>query len=133
MKRIAQAYTQKNRNFLPLLEYIAQRKENDLIDFLESKNIDVGTSQKSLIGATIKYIGKEHKKGNFQKAIKELYSLHPDKNVILELFSKNNLESFQGKEVKTEKENFLKTPLFRLLAVIVAVLVLIIVISKIGD
>ena len=137
MKRIAQSYNHKPKHLLPLVSYIAKRNENELIDFLENKKIDTGVDTKDVIDAATLYVAKEQRKGNFKKAIKELYNLHPDKKAILELFSAN--ENFEGKETDTNttkeegKANFFKTPLFRLIAVIVAVLLLIFVISKIGD
>jgi len=132
MKRIAQAYTKKPKHLQPLISYIASRQENDLIDFLEKKKIDTGVSTQDLVKAATFYVAKEQKKGNFQKAIKELYNLHPDKWTILELFATQ--ENFEGKEEKANKKtDFFKSPLFRVLVVILSLLVLIVVISKIGD
>lgn len=132
MKRIAQSYNHKPKHLTTLVSYIAKRNENDLIDFLEEKKIDTGVDTKDVIDAATLYVAKEQRKGNFKKVIKELYSLHPDKAAILELFGKEN--SFEGEEgtksEKNTKANFFKTPLFRLLAVIVIVLILIVVISK---
>ncbi|WP_448529639.1 hypothetical protein [Raineya sp.] len=136
MKRIAQSYHHKPKHLLPLVSYIAKRNENELIDFLEKKKVNTGVDTKDVIDATAFYVAKEQRKGNFRKAIKELYNLHPDKEAILELFSKQN--SFEGKEVsvkeeKNEKTNFFKTPLFRLLVVVIVIFVLIVIVSKIGD
>lgn len=136
MKRIAQSYNHKPKHLLPLVAYIAKRNENELIDFLEKKKIDAGVDTKDVIDAAAIYVAKEQRKGNFKKAIRELYELHPDKEAILELFGKQN--SFEGKEKtakdeKNEKPNFFKTPLFRLLVVVVVIFILIVIVSKIGD
>lgn len=137
MKRIAQAYTKKPAHLQPLVSYITRRRENDLIDFLEAKQVDTGTSQKDLIDAAMLYLAQQQKKGNFKKAIKEIYELHPDKNAILQIFAKQ--ENFDGEEKEEPstkpkgKENFFKTPLFRLLAVLLSVLILVVVISKLEE
>lgn len=135
MKRIAQSYNHKPKHLLPLISYIAKRNENSLIDYLENKKIDAGVDTKDVIDAATMHIVKEQRRGNFKKAIKDLYNLHPDKKAILELFAKK--DSFDGEQIskkeETSKGNFFKTPLFRFIAVIVVFLVLIIVISKLGD
>ncbi len=130
MRRIAQSYNHKPKHLLPLISYIAKRNENSLIDYLEGKKIDTGVDTKDVIDSATRYLVKEQRKGNFKKVIRDMYELHPDREAILELFGKK--ESFEGKEEKP-KENFFKSPLFRLIAVIVAFLALIIIISKIGD
>jgi hypothetical protein len=136
MKRIAQSYNKSQKNLLPLLSYIAKRRENELIDYLESKKIDTGTSSQDLVRAASLLLAKEQKRGNFKNTIKELYKIHPDKDAILLLFAEKQ-ESFEGEEKPAKAENnsfaFLKTPLFRVLAVSLALIVLVIIISKTGD
>lgn len=129
MVRIAQAYTKKPNNLKPLVSYIAERNENEMIDLLESKGIDTGKSTKDVIDSMMYYLGAEQKKGNFKVAIKDLYKLHPDTTALFQLFGK--VENFEGNE--PQKQNFFQTPLFRLVLVLFVIVTLIVIISKIGD
>lgn len=132
MRRIAQSYNHKPQsNLAALVRYIIQRNENAVIDWVEQNGVQAGNSPKELAEDAMLVLGKAKRKGTFENTLKGLYEIHPDKKLILE-FSKpctcqSKENNFEGEEAK---QNFFKTPLFRLLAVVLGVLLLIFLISK---
>jgi hypothetical protein len=134
MKRIGQSYHHKPK-FLPnLVRYVAICKENELIELIEKEGYDTGYSTKDLQEATMEWLSDSVRKKRFQNNIRKLYALHPDKEVILELFgTKTKSESYTGTEPKETKKAFLANPLVRLGIFLIVLVLLIVFISKLSD
>jgi len=127
MRRIAPTYTQKREHLRPLLRYITQRNEPNLIRFLAQKGLTADTPQ-GLSDALAYWIGKEAQAGRFHQAMKAVYSqLHPDTGAVLSYFGEEN--SFSGEE---NKSSFAKKPIFRIGIAVVLVLLLMFILTKIG-
>ncbi|MCU0436711.1 MAG: hypothetical protein MUC49_02280 [Raineya sp.] len=131
MKRIAQTYTKKTPQLPALVAYVANRNENELIELIEESGVRPGNSTKANVEKMMHVLGKAQKNGNFEEKLKELYQIHPDKNFLIEMLSEKE-ESYEGEE-QPKKDNFFKSPLFRLILVFLVVIILVFIIFKTSD
>jgi hypothetical protein len=142
IKRVGGDYHKKPQNLRELVVYICKRNENGLIEFLENNKVNTGNSKKEIVEKTMLFLGRKQKQGKFKEAIRDLYKLHPDTEAIVEVFGldkepkkevkEQTMSNFEG-STSTTATGITGKPVFRFSVAIVVILLLIIVISKIGD